>query len=104
MLASPPPGPDGGFAAVRGGVTYYIPTPQNMMMQHHHHHQQMHHPMHQAGVAVPVPLKRPKAAIPIVDPSQKEFMAAASAAESRDGGEMMGGVGDSSKLELSSAV
>ena len=52
MLAAAQPGPDG-FAAVRGGVTYFNPTAQNILPQR------------------PVS-KRPKAAIPIVDPSVVE--------------------------------
>ena len=46
------PGPDGGFAAVRGGVTYFNPTAQQNILPQRH-----------------VMSKRPKAAIPIVDPA-----------------------------------
>ena len=48
------PGPDG-FAAVRGGVTYFNPTAQNILHQRHHQHN--------------MTSKRPKAAIPIIDPA-----------------------------------
>ena len=62
--AAAAPGPDG-FAAVRGGVTYFNPTAQNILLPQRHHVN-----------------KRPKAAIPIVDPS---------IVESRDYAEDMNG-------------
>jgi len=54
VLMANQPGPDG-FAAVRGGVTYFNPTAQNILLPQRHHVN-----------------KRPKAAIPIVDPSIME--------------------------------
>lgn len=54
MAANQPGGPDG-FAAVRGGVTYFNPTAQNILLPQRQHVN-----------------KRPKAAIPIVDPSIME--------------------------------